>query len=210
MEQPPSLSGDATLELPEFDRPPADPIALLDAWITTATAEGVREPRAVALATANAAGEVSIRTVILKQVDSSGILLAFSRTSRKGRDLADNPHAALNLYWRERLQQVSISGVIRRASDTESDAEFHARPRSAQATSAASHQSEPLVDLEALRRRATSLERQPGALPRPVDWCAWWLVPHTIEFWHGSTDRLHRRLLYSRAPAGWQAQLLQP
>ena len=106
-----TLSGDASLELPEFDAPPEDPLPLLESWLRLPTQRGVREPRALALATADAAGRPSNRIVLLKQV-SPAIVFAFSSISRKGRDLATNPRAAGTLYWRETLQQVVFEGPV--------------------------------------------------------------------------------------------------
>lgn len=205
-----TLSGDAGLVLPEFDEPPADPLALLHRWLTEAEAAGVREARAMALATANADGEVTVRTVLLKDVDATDLLLSFSAESRKGRDIAENPRVAVNLYWRERLQQVNVRGTVQPCEASESDALFAERPRAAQAASAASQQSAPLPDAEALQRRFDEILAQPGAIRRPESWSGWRLRPHTIEFWHGAADRMHRRLMYSHGPAGWHSHHLQP
>lgn len=203
-----TLSGDATLELPEFDAPPADPLPLLDGWLRGAGARGVREPRALALATADATGRPSNRIVLLKQV-TPAIVFAFSSNSRKGRDLAANPRAAGTLYWRETLQQVVFEGPVEPMSAEESDRLFAERPPSGQATTVASNQGEALDDPERLRREATELvEGKP--LQRPEDWGGYRLDPDLVEFWHGSPDRLHRRLLYSKSDGVWTHQRLQP
>jgi dihydrophenazinedicarboxylate synthase len=125
-----TLSGDPDLELPEFDSPPGEPLTLLESWLRGADARGVREPRALALATADAAGRPSNRIVLLKQASPS-IVFAFSANSRKGRDLEANPRAAGTLYWRETLQQVVIEGPVERMSATESDGLFAERPAGA-------------------------------------------------------------------------------
>ncbi|HEY5942684.1 MAG TPA: pyridoxamine 5'-phosphate oxidase family protein [Solirubrobacterales bacterium] len=110
-EQVETLSGDPTLELPEFEAPPTDPLPLLDRWLRTADEKGVREPRALALALATADGEgrPSVRTLLVKQL-SPTLVFAGGYESRKGRDLAVNPRAAGTLYWRETLQQITIEG----------------------------------------------------------------------------------------------------
>lgn len=205
-----TLGGDATLVLPELERPPADPIALLEAWIAGAVDRGVREPLALTLATVGEDGRPSSRIVLLKAVDARGLVFTSHYGGRKGRELAATPFAAATIYWRETLQQVNVAGPVRRLEAAESDALFAERPRSAQATTAASTQSAPLVDPTALRERAAALVRGDAAIPRPDDWGGYRLEPDQIEFWHGSPDRLHRRLAYDRRDGAWAATRLQP
>jgi dihydrophenazinedicarboxylate synthase len=202
-----TLSGDPTLELPEFDDPPADPLPLLARWLRLADECGVREPRALALATADAEGRPSSRVLLLKQV-SPALVFAGSYKSRKGRELAANPRAAGTLYWRETLQQVTVEGPVRKLSEEESDAIFGERPADAQATTVASRQGDPLEDPAALRQAANSAEQE--SLHRPARWGGWRLDPDLVEFWHGSPDRLHRRLLYIKGERGWEHKRLQP
>lgn len=204
-----TLSGDPTLELPEFDVAPDEPLPLLESWLQEAHARGVREPRALALATADAAGKPSSRIVLLKQASPS-IVFAFSAESRKGWDLAANPRAAGTLYWRETLQQVVIEGPVERMSATESDALFAERPPSGQAATVASHQGEGLDDPDRLRREADALMQSGEPLNRPEDWGGYRLDPELIEFWHGSPDRLHRRLLYTKTDGRWAHRRIQP
>jgi len=203
-----TLSGDPTLELPELDDPPEDPLPLLDRWLRLADERGVREPRALALATADAEGRPSSRILLLKQV-TPALVFAGSYESRKGRELAANPRAAGTLYWRETLQQVTIEGPVRKLSEAESDAIFGERPPHAQATTVASSQGAPLEDPEALRQAADSLSGDED-LHRPARWGGWRLDPDLVEFWHGSPDRLHRRLLYIKSGNGWEHKRLQP
>ena len=202
-----TLSGDSSLELPEFDRPPAEPLGLLERWLRDADERGVREPRALALATADAEGRPSSRVLLLKQV-APALVFSGSYESRKGRELAANPRAAGTLYWRETLQQVTVEGPVRRLSEEESDAIFGERPADAQATTVASRQGEPLEDPAALRQAADSAAGEP--LRRPERWGGWRLDPDLVEFWHGSPDRLHRRLLYIKGESGWEHRRLQP
>lgn len=204
-----TLSGDPTLELPEFDDPPEDPLPLLERWLQLADELGVREPRALALATADAEGRPSSRILLLKQV-TPALIFAGSYESRKGRELKDNPRAAGTLYWRETLQQITIEGPVRKLAEAESDAIFGARPANARATAVASRQGTPLEDPAALRRRAAALSSRGEPLPRPPRWGGFRLDPDLIEFWHGSPDRLHRRLLYVKREGGWSHQRLQP
>ena len=204
-----TLSGDPGLELPEFDSPPAEPLPLLERWLRGADERGVREPRALALATADATGRPSNRIVLLKQA-SPAIVFAFSADSRKGRELAANPRAAGTLYWRETLQQVVFEGPVERMSAEESDRLFAERPVAGQASAVASSQGEVLDDPGRLRREAAELTGKDEVLRRPEAWGGYRLDPDLVEFWHGSPDRLHRRLLYVRRDGGWSHQRLQP
>lgn len=204
-----TLSGDPTLELPEFDSPPEEPLPLLERWLAAADERGVREPRALALATADAEGRPSSRILLLKRV-SPALVFAGSYESRKGRELAVNPRAAGTLYWRETLQQVTVEGPVRRLSEEESDAIFGARPADAQASAVASRQGEPLDDPAELRRAADELSSARESLGRPGRWGGYRLDPDLIEFWHGSPDRLHRRLLYMKSDGVWTHRRLQP
>jgi pyridoxamine 5'-phosphate oxidase len=204
-----TLSGDASLELPEFEAPPEDPLPLLEGWLQGADARGVREPRALALATADAARRPSSRIVLLKRV-TPAIVFAFSSRSRKGRDLAANPRAAGTLYWRETLQQIVFEGPVERICAEESDRLFAERPPAGQATTVASNQGEALDDSKRLRRKAAELAGAEESLHRPEDWGGYRLDPDLIEFWHGSPDRLHRRLLFIKSDGAWTHRRLQP
>ena len=204
-----TLSGDSSLELPEFDSPPADPLPLLERWLQVADERGVREPRALALATADERGRPSTRIVLLKQI-APAVVFAFSSASRKGRDLAVNPRAAGTLYWRETLQQIVFEGPVEKLTEAESDALFAERAPAARAATAASRQGQALDDPASLRTRAAELAGNEGAVQRPKDWSGYRLDPDVIEFWHGSTDRLHRRLLYVKQGGAWTHRRLQP
>jgi pyridoxamine-phosphate oxidase len=204
-----TLSGDATLELPEFEAPPEDPLPLLERWLEQADEGGIREPRALALATADGEGQPSSRIVLLKQA-SPALVFAGSYESRKGRELATNPRAAGTLYWRETLQQVTVEGPVRKLSEAESDALFAERPPTGQATTVASEQGELLDDPARLREAADALTENDEPLRRPPRWGGWRLDPDLVEFWHGSSDRLHRRLLYVKHGGAWSHQRLQP
>jgi pyridoxamine-phosphate oxidase len=205
-----TLSGDSSLALPEFDHPPADPVGLLQEWIAAAGEAGVREPWAATLATAGADGRVSARTLLIKDIGPAGVIMGFTATSRKGRELAQNQHAALNLYWRERLQQISIMGTMTRLDDAVSDQQFADRTRDAQAVAAASSQSEPMPDPDTVRTKVDQLLTSTDPIARPAGWAAWSLSLDEVEFWHGSVDRFHRRLRYRKVTDGYEADRLQP
>jgi pyridoxamine-phosphate oxidase len=204
-----TLAGEIELELPEFDDPPPDPLRLLGRWVERAWEHGVREPQALALATADAEGRPSVRIVLLKAV-APALVFACPRHSRKARELEANPWAAGVLYWRETKQQVVVEGPVRRLGEAESDALFAERPRDAQAATIASRQGEPLDEPAGLLTKAAEIAAGEQPLARPPGRSGYELEPRRIEFWHGSRARLHRRLLYAKSGEGWAHQRLQP
>ena len=205
-----TISGTVELELPEFDAPPADPFGVIREWVASAVRVGVSEPFAVSLATADSHGRPGNRTVLAKSLDASGLLFVTSRGSAKGSELTENPYAAALMYWRETRQQLRLTGRVTPIDPAESDAIFAARPLAAQASAVASHQSEPLADPAELRAEADRLTAAGVPLPRPEGWGGYLLVPDSIEFWHGSIDRLHRRLRYDRVGEAWVHSRLNP
>lgn len=207
-----TLSGATDLALPEFDDPPASPWGVLRTWLRTAVERGVREPYAVALATADATGRPSSRILLLKSADEHGFVFAGARDSRKGRHLAEQPWASLSFYWRETLQQITAAGEVEELPGAEADAIFAGRPRDAQVASAVSRQSAPLTDEAGLRDHAKALYEADRPIPRPDNWTAYRLIPRELEFWYGSPTRLHRRLLYTRpdGDTAWTRRRLQP
>ncbi|MBA8826015.1 pyridoxamine 5'-phosphate oxidase [Saccharopolyspora lacisalsi] len=205
-----TLGGDTALELAEFDSPPGDPVELLRGWLTGAVENGVREPGAMVLATTDPRGRPSTRVVLVKEIDDRGVVFGTDHGSRKGRELAAVAWAAGTLYWRETLQQISVAGPVEWLSDHESDALFAERSVPAQAAAIAARQSQPLRDRTELRGEAERLAAGDSPLPRPADWGGIRLVPERVEFWHGSTDRLHRRLHYEWIEGAWTSRRLQP
>ncbi|HEY0638543.1 MAG TPA: phenazine biosynthesis FMN-dependent oxidase PhzG [Pseudonocardiaceae bacterium] len=211
--QGPALAGlppAAPPRLPEFDEPPPEPMPLVRRWFEAAVARGVREPGVLSLATADAAGRTSNRIVQTIRLTGDGLVFTTHATSPKGRDLAATGWASGVLYWRETQQQVTLTGPVRRLPDAESDALWHARPPATHPMSVAAAQSEPLADEEALRAEAARLGAAGTPLARPPAWAGYRLEPTAVEFWHGSPDRLHRRLRYDHDEAGWTTARLQP
>ncbi|HEY0189001.1 MAG TPA: pyridoxal 5'-phosphate synthase [Cellulomonas sp.] len=191
--------------------PPDEPFALLRDWVATARADGVREPLAVTLATAGSDGHVAGRTVVLRAVDADGVLLTSMRTATKGRQLRENPWAAVTAYWREVGRQVNLAGPVHEVDGAPADALFAAMPRPAQAATALSVPGAPLTDEAALRRRAEALVAAERPIPRPTDWVGYRIAPEQVELWQSSPqDRLHRRLRYERTATGWTVARLQP
>jgi pyridoxamine-phosphate oxidase len=208
-----SLSGDDSLHLPEFETPPASPLDLARQWLDQAAEHEVSEPLSMTLATAGADGRVSARTVDVKRIDDRGLVFGSSELSPKGRQLAENPHAALQVYWRETMQQLRFEGRVVQLSDEESDALFADRSPKSRAATAIADQSavlEPRTLQDLIDDANDLLRESDDAVPRPAGWDAWRLEPDVVEFWHGSRDRMHRRLQYVLAGGTWTTARLQP
>ena len=210
MKSKPSLTGAIELHLREFDDPPEEPMPLVVEWVDRAEALGVLEPYNVALATVDARGRVSNRFVLAKLFDASGVLFATNASSRKGREIAETGHGAMVLFWQETRQQLRFAGRVAAVEPALSDEIWFDRPIASQASAVASQQSEPITDEAAFRAHAEELARSTEPFERPVDWGGYRLVPDEVEFWHGQPNRLHRRLRYTRTPAGWAHEHLQP
>ncbi len=191
---------------------PDDPLALFDRWFAAAVAAEVAQVNAMTLATVGDHGRPSARIVLLKEVDPRGFVFFTSYDSRKGRELAVHPHAALVLFWEPLHRQVRVEGVIERIDAAASDAYFATRPRASQIGAIASAQSRPLASRAALEQRFAEIEASlGGAAPtRPATWGGYRVVPDAIEFWQGQPSRLHDRVLYTRAEGGWTRARLAP
>ncbi|MFE5401287.1 phenazine biosynthesis FMN-dependent oxidase PhzG [Streptomyces sp. NPDC056580] len=208
-----SMTGTVEVPFPEYAEPPAEPVGLLRAWLAGAVHHRVREPRALALATADAAGRPSTRIVVINEVTDGGLVFITHAGSRKGRELAVNPWASGVLYWRETSRQIVVDGPVAKLSDERADALWHARPVFTHAMTTASRQSEPIGgpgEVEALRRRALDLGASGAPLPRPAGFAGYELRFESVEFWADGADRLHERLRYDRDGDGWRSTRLQP
>ena len=165
----------------------------------------------VALATASSSGAPSARMVLLKGADERGFVVFTNYASRKGRDLTENPRAALLFHWPQLGRQVRVEGPVERIGGDESDAYFATRPRGGQLAAWASRQSEPIESREALEARFAELDAaHPGDVPRPPHWGGFRLVPETYEFWEHRDNRLHDRLRYRRDGGEWAIERLSP
>jgi pyridoxamine 5'-phosphate oxidase len=187
----------------------ADPIATFNEWLEEARAAGVAVPEAMTVATADAAGRPSARMLLLKGADENGFTFFSGYDSRKGRELDENPRAALVFYWQPLGKQVRVEGTVRHLSQEESDAYWATRPLRSRAAAAASRQSEPISardELEAEFERQLAL----GEPARPDRWGGYVLELDAIEFWQHRDDRLHDRLRFTRAREGWHGERLAP
>lgn len=205
-----SLTGVLDEAFPEYDSPPAEPMGLVQRWISSAVQDGVREPLALALATADGNGRASNRTVTIVEAGQRGVVFTSHRTSQKGREIAETGWASGLLYWRETARQLIISGPVVLLSEPEADRLWAARPAPLHAMSTASWQSEPLDDASALLAEAERLSACGRPLPRPARFAGYRLEPASVEFWSAASGRLHRRLRYDKTPAGWRSVRLQP
>jgi pyridoxamine 5'-phosphate oxidase len=190
-----------------------DPLRQFATWYADAAQAGLREPGAVAVATSTAEGLPSVRMVLLKGYDERGFVFYTNYNSRKGRELQENPRAALMFYWDPLGRQVRVEGHAERTSAQESASYARSRPRGSQLSALASPQSQVVASRSALERRVTDLAElyADAEVPVPDDWGGFRLLPSRFEFWQHREDRLHDRLLYTLgADLGWRLQRLGP
>ncbi|MFT4215979.1 MAG: pyridoxamine 5'-phosphate oxidase [Micropruina sp.] len=188
------------------------PLRQFETWFDEAVAAGVGEPNAMTVATVGADGRPSTRIVLMKGFDEAGVVFYTNYRSRKGRELAANPVAALQFHWAELERVVRIEGSVQRTTAAESDAYFASRPVGSRIGAWASPQSEVIGNREVLLANAQAAsERYGDDPPRPEHWGGFRVVPDTWEFWQGRTSRLHDRLRYRLLPDGsWVRERLAP
>jgi pyridoxamine 5'-phosphate oxidase len=187
-------------------------IALYDVWQAVIGNTRV-EVNAMTLATVGADGKPSARTVLLKGTDKRGFIFFTNYHSRKGQDLAANPHAALTFFWVELERQVCIAGPVAKISREESEAYFKSRPKGSRIGAWASRQSSVVPDRSALEKQWAEISaKYPGDdVPLPSFWGGYVLRPERMEFWQGRASRMHDRFCYTRqADDSWRTERLSP
>lgn len=190
----------------------SDPFEQFRLWFAEAERDEPNDANAMSLATADAQGRPSVRMVLLKGLDARGFVFYTNLNSRKAKQLAANPHAALCLHWKSSRRQVRIEGPVETVTAEEADAYFATRARISQIGAWASKQSQPLVgrfELEARVARFTA-RFNIGPVPRPEFWSGFRVVPECIEFWEDRPFRLHMRFVYRKQASGWERLELYP
>ena len=198
----------ASLDVSDVDR---DPVAEFGKWLEQALRAELLEPHAMTLATASADGVPSARIVLLRGYDGSGFTFYTDYRSRKGRELADNPRAALLFFWSELERQVRIEGTVEQLTPAESDEYYRSRPLASRIGAWASPQSEPIPSKSWLLARAAEMGLRHGLNPaRPPHWGGYRVRPEQLEFWQGRPSRLHDRLQYTHVGGNWTRARLAP
>ena len=190
-----------------------NPFEQFEKWFADAIAAKLDLPDAMTLATATPDGMPSARMVVLRGFDTSGFCFFTDYESQKGKELAENPNAALVFYWRELDRQVRSTGTVEKMSAAEADAYFASRPVSSQLAVWTERQSIVISGREHLTEGFQRAEQMYASdtIPRPVHWGGYRLVPNMFEFWQGCPSRLHDRLCYTLQPDGrWEMKRLSP
>ena len=203
----------------EYDRTPLteavldpDPVKQFRAWFEEARKSDIPEPNAMSLATADSAGRVSCRTVLLKAYDERGFVFFTNYGSRKAKQIEENPRAAILFPWVALARQVEIAGPIEKISVAESIAYFLSRPIGSRLGAWVSDQSDVIPSRQVLLAKFEDLKRKfaSGEIPKPEGWGGYRIVPESFEFWQGGHDRLHDRFFYSKENSGWKISRLSP
>lgn len=189
-----------------------DPFALFDGWFAEARASEPNDANAMALATTTPDGQPSLRMVLLKGHGPDGFVFYTNLDSRKGGELAANPHVALLFHWKSLRRQIRIEGMVTPVDEATADAYFASRSRDSQLGAWASDQSRPLDNRETFEARFAEMEARFAGqdVPRPPRWSGWRVNPSAIEFWQDRAHRLHERTLFRRVDDGWTRGLLYP
>ena len=190
-----------------------DPLKQFESWFNEAMQAQIPEPNAMTLATATNDGRPSARIVLLKGFDERGFAFYTNYLSRKGKEIAKNPYAAITFFWGELERQVRIEGIIEKLSKEESEKYFSSRPKKSQLGALASPQSQEITGREVLEEKMNLLEAEYADkdVPKPSYWGGYVLKPRMIEFWQGRRSRLHDRVLYKKIDnKNWKKVRLAP
>lgn len=190
----------------------ANPLQQFDRWFTQAVQGQVLEPNAMQIATVDTKGKPTLRTVLLKSYDDKGFVFYTNYNSQKAQQIAANPQVALLIFWKELERQVEITGRAEKVSTLESLRYFTSRPRGSQLGAWVSVQSSIITSRNLLEMKLEEIKRKfnEGAIPLPDFWGGYRVIPETIEFWQGRSNRLHDRFEYRRTAQGWDIVRLSP
>ena len=191
-----------------------DPIQLFDKWMNEAKKTEPNDPNAVSLATSNKNNIPSVRMVLLKDFNKNGFVFYTNLNSQKGKELKENPYAAMCFHWKSLLRQIRISGKILKVPDKEADEYYATRSYGSRIGAWASNQSSILKNRDELYKSIKDYKKKyqnENNVPRPDYWSGWNLIPSSIEFWLDGEDRIHQRLKYIKKDNGnWEKFLLNP
>ncbi len=206
------LRRDFTLKTLDEKQLPDNPLEAFEQWFKEAVEAQVYEPSAMNLATVDALGRPSLRVVLLKELKQGGFIFFSNYDSRKGKQLAGNPHCALNFVWHELERQVRIEGFAEKLSPEDSDNYFGVRPPKSKLGAWTSPQSEVIPGREYLEKLYADFEKQFAGkgVPRPENWGGYLVRPSLIEFWQGRSNRLHDRIQFRLENEMWTKERLAP
>jgi pyridoxamine 5'-phosphate oxidase len=191
-----------------------DPISLFKSWMDEAKQSEPNDPNAVSLATSNKNNFPSVRMVLLKDFNTNGFVFYTNLNSQKGKELKENPKAAMCFHWKSLLRQIRINGTVTQVSDEDADVYYNSRAYESRIGAWASKQSEELVNRKQLDETIKEFKKKYGdekKVPRPEHWSGWNLSPLSIEFWLDGDNRIHERLKYTKGSKGqWIKSLLSP
>lgn len=199
----------ASLDLKDLSRCPFKQFEL---WFTEALDSKIDEPNAMCISTATKSGIPSSRLVLMKHFDEEGFLFFTNYLSRKGEQIAENPHVSLIFWWKELERQVRIEGIAEKTSQEESKNYFASRPRKSQLAALISPQSQVVKSRLILEEKLIEAERiyHGDLVPLPVHWGGYRVIPNKFEFWQGREDRLHDRFQYTKENKAWHVERLAP
>ena len=191
---------------------PCNPFEQFSNWMDEVIASKMVEPSAMVLSTVSADDCPSSRVVLLKGFDACGFVFFTNYESRKGKELAANPNAAMHFFWPELERQINIRGIVSRVSTEESEAYFCSRPLGSRIGAWASNQSHPIASREELEVKVAELQAKfaDGNVPLPPFWGGFRLKPDRFEFWQGRPNRLHDRICYEMNGDNWNISRLSP
>ncbi len=192
------------------DTMPENPLEALQTWVNQAIESEVEEPTAMNIATISSGKFPNSRVVLLKEINSEGLVFFTNYKSQKGQDIATNPNVAINFFWPELERQVRIHCVASKISSVESDTYFYSRPKASQLGAIVSAQSAEIGKDEDLESKITEIIESNLEIKRPEYWGGYILVPEYFEFWHGRASRIHDRVAYSKTTGAWIKKRLSP